>query len=146
MVTMAILDHLVEMSAAALIECDIEPGRVESLHDLDHTWNGSLYRACRFRLHISSSSINWRMLSSSIGSQATISLVNRLCTAWRSFGDSAAVLNGDEKWTGLDWTLYFDPIEDAPRRARNLVYALSRPDEVDWRVTLSGRIKMAQRE
>jgi hypothetical protein len=46
----------------------------------------------------------------------------------------------------IDWTLYFDPIEDAPRRARNLVYALSRPDEVDWRVTLSGRLKVGQSE
>ena len=46
----------------------------------------------------------------------------------------------------IDWTLYFDPIEDAPRRARNLVYALSRPDEEDWRVTLSGRLKVGQSE
>jgi len=43
----------------------------------------------------------------------------------------------------VDWTLYFDPVEDSPRHARNLVYALARPDEVDWRVTLSGRLKAA---
>jgi hypothetical protein len=46
----------------------------------------------------------------------------------------------------IDWTLYFDPIEDSPRRVRNLFYTLSRPDEVDWRVTLSGRLKVAPSE
>jgi hypothetical protein len=45
-----------------------------------------------------------------------------------------------------NWTLYFDPIEDSPRRARNLVNALSHPDEVDWRGTLSGRLKVAPSE
>jgi len=46
----------------------------------------------------------------------------------------------------IDWTLYFDPIEDSPRNARNLVHSLSRPDEVDWRVTLSGRLRVAANE
>jgi hypothetical protein len=41
----------------------------------------------------------------------------------------------------LGWTLYFDSLIDSPRRARNAGYALTRPDEVEWRVTLSGRLK-----
>jgi hypothetical protein len=41
----------------------------------------------------------------------------------------------------LDWTLYFDALIDSPRAARNAGYALARPDEAEWQVTLSGRVK-----
>lgn len=60
-----------------------------------------------------------------------------LRTFWLDFANS----NDD-----IEWTLYFDPIETSPRRARNLVHALARPDEVDWRVTLSGRFRVAPSE
>jgi hypothetical protein len=40
----------------------------------------------------------------------------------------------------LKWRLYFDTIIDSPRRARNAAYALTRPEDAAWRVTLSGKI------
>jgi hypothetical protein len=41
----------------------------------------------------------------------------------------------------LRWTLYFDPIIDSPRRARNAAYSVTGPEVVEWRVTVSGKIQ-----
>jgi hypothetical protein len=44
----------------------------------------------------------------------------------------------------LQWRLHFDPIIDSRRRTRNAAYALTGPEVVEWRVTLSGKSKKRQ--
>jgi hypothetical protein len=45
-----------------------------------------------------------------------------------------------ERRDDVRWTLYFDTVTSSPRRDRNLAYVLERPEDVEWRVTLTGAI------
>jgi hypothetical protein len=38
----------------------------------------------------------------------------------------------------ISWSLYFDPIATSPRRAYNAVHNHDRPEDIEWRATLSG--------